>query len=45
MRDKQLEQIGEVLFPLADLLVLTTVRNPRSATAEMLEPCASLCSE
>src|SRR6185437_11500655 len=40
MRDKQLEQIGEVLFPLADLLVLTTVRNPRSATAEVLESIA-----
>ena len=40
MRDKQLEQIGEVLFPLADLLVLTTVRNPRSATAEMLAAIA-----
>ena len=41
MRDKQLEQIGEILFPVADLLVLTTVRNPRSATAEMLEPIAT----
>jgi dihydrofolate synthase/folylpolyglutamate synthase len=40
MRDKQLEQIGEILFPLADLLVVTTVRNPRSATTEMLEPIA-----
>ncbi|HSL55950.1 MAG TPA: folylpolyglutamate synthase/dihydrofolate synthase family protein [Pyrinomonadaceae bacterium] len=41
MRDKQLEQIGEILFPLADLLVLTTVRNPRSATVTMLEPIAA----
>ena len=40
MRDKQLEQIGEILFPVADLLVLTTVRNPRSATVEMLMPVA-----
>jgi dihydrofolate synthase / folylpolyglutamate synthase len=40
MRDKQLEQIGEILFPLADLLVLTTVRNPRSATVTMLEAIA-----
>ena len=40
MRDKQLEQIGEILFPVADLLVLTTVDNPRSATSEMLEPIA-----
>ncbi|HEU5132360.1 MAG TPA: hypothetical protein VFT26_09665, partial [Pyrinomonadaceae bacterium] len=41
MRDKQLEVIGEILFPVADLLVLTTVRNPRSATIEMLEPIAA----
>jgi len=40
MRDKQLEQIGEILFPVADVLVLTTVNNPRSATLEMLEPIA-----
>ncbi|HKG61110.1 MAG TPA: folylpolyglutamate synthase/dihydrofolate synthase family protein [Pyrinomonadaceae bacterium] len=40
MRDKQLEQISEILFPLADVLVLTTVNNPRSATVEMLEPVA-----
>jgi dihydrofolate synthase/folylpolyglutamate synthase len=40
MRDKQLEQIGKILFPVADLLVLTTVDNPRSATSEMLEPLA-----
>jgi dihydrofolate synthase/folylpolyglutamate synthase len=41
MRDKQLEQIGAILFPVADLLVLTRVRNPRSATLEMLEPIAA----
>ena len=40
MRDKQLDQIGEILFPVADVLVLTTVNNPRSATIEMLEPVA-----
>jgi len=40
MRDKQLDQIGEILFPVADVLVLTTVNNPRSATLEMLEPIA-----
>jgi dihydrofolate synthase/folylpolyglutamate synthase len=40
MRDKQLEQIGEILFPVADLLVLTEVNNPRSATSEVLEPIA-----
>ena len=36
MRDKQLEQIGEILFPVADLLVLTAIDNPRSASMEML---------
>jgi dihydrofolate synthase/folylpolyglutamate synthase len=41
MRDKQLEQIGEILFPVADVLVLTTVDNPRSAKVEMLEPIAT----
>ncbi|HKG48623.1 MAG TPA: Mur ligase family protein [Pyrinomonadaceae bacterium] len=41
MRDKQLEEIGQLLFPAADLLVPTTVANPRSATIEMLEPIAS----
>ena len=40
MRDKQLEQIGEILFPVADVLVLTTVDNPRSAAIEVLEPIA-----
>jgi dihydrofolate synthase/folylpolyglutamate synthase len=40
MRDKQLEQIGEILFPVADLLVITAVDNARSATSEMLEPIA-----
>jgi len=40
MRDKQLDEIGEILFPVADVLVLTTVRNQRSATTEMLEPIA-----
>jgi dihydrofolate synthase/folylpolyglutamate synthase len=37
MRDKQLDRIGEILFPSADVLVLTTVNNPRSATIEMLQ--------
>lgn len=37
MRDKQLDQIGEILFPVADVLVLTAVENPRSATLEMLQ--------
>ena len=40
MRDKQLDRIGEILFPSADVVVLTTVNNPRSATIEMLQPAA-----
>jgi dihydrofolate synthase/folylpolyglutamate synthase len=41
MLDKQLDRIGEILFPIADLLVLTTVDNPRSAAVEMLDNIAS----
>jgi dihydrofolate synthase / folylpolyglutamate synthase len=37
MRDKQLDRIGEILFPGVDVLVLTAVNNPRSATIEMLQ--------
>jgi dihydrofolate synthase/folylpolyglutamate synthase len=40
MRDKQLDQIGEILFPVADVLILTPVGNPRSASMEMLRPVA-----
>ena len=40
MRDKQLEQMGEILFPGADVLVLTTVDNPRSASIDMLQTIA-----
>ena len=41
MRDKQLEQMGETLFPVADTLVLTTIDNPRSASLEMLQTIGS----
>ena len=40
MQDKQLEQIGEILFPVADVLILTPVENPRSASIEMLRSIA-----
>lgn len=40
MRDKQLDAIGEILFPCADVLVLTTINNPRSATIETLRAVA-----
>ena len=41
MRDKQLDQIAEILFPIASVLILTTVENPRSATKEMLDIIAT----
>ncbi|HEU4511440.1 MAG TPA: folylpolyglutamate synthase/dihydrofolate synthase family protein [Pyrinomonadaceae bacterium] len=41
MRDKQLDQIGERLFPVADLLILTAIENPRSASIELLQTIAS----
>ncbi len=41
MRDKQLDQIGEILFPIADVLILTPVENPRSAPVEMLRSVAN----
>lgn len=40
MRDKQLDQIGEILFPIAELLILTPVKNPRAASIDMLQPVA-----
>lgn len=40
MRDKKLDQLAEILFPIPDLLILTTVNNPRSATVETLAPLA-----
>jgi dihydrofolate synthase/folylpolyglutamate synthase len=36
MRDKRLEQIAEELFPIADELILTPIRNPRAASTEAL---------
>jgi dihydrofolate synthase / folylpolyglutamate synthase len=41
MRDKQLDQIAELLFLVADVLILTTVDNPRSASTAMLARYAS----
>jgi dihydrofolate synthase / folylpolyglutamate synthase len=41
MRDKQLDQIGEILFPRAGVLILTRIENPRSAPVEMLRSIAS----
>jgi dihydrofolate synthase/folylpolyglutamate synthase len=40
MSDKRLDQIAETLFPLADVLILTTIDNPRAASVETLAPHA-----
>ncbi|HEX6285234.1 MAG TPA: folylpolyglutamate synthase/dihydrofolate synthase family protein [Pyrinomonadaceae bacterium] len=42
MRDKKLDQIAEILFPIADCLVLTTIQNPRSASVATLAPLAKM---
>jgi dihydrofolate synthase / folylpolyglutamate synthase len=36
MKDKQIAEIAEILFPVADKLILTEVQNTRSATAQEL---------
>jgi dihydrofolate synthase/folylpolyglutamate synthase len=41
MSDKKLGRIGEILFPLADNLILTTIDNPRAASVETLQPIAT----
>jgi len=44
MSDKQLDRIGETLFPLADHLILTTLDNPRAASVQTLEAIATECA-
>ena len=41
MRDKPLPEIAEILFPLAEQVVVTQVANPRSATTSELLQAAS----
>ena len=41
MSDKKLDRIGEILFPMADQLILTTIDNPRAASLETLSKIAS----
>ena len=36
MRDKNIAEIGKLLFPLADQLIVTTVENPRAASLDEL---------
>lgn len=40
MRDKRLEAIAELLFPLAECLILTKIENPRSACLQTLSALA-----
>lgn len=44
MRDKQLGQLGETLFPIADVLILTQIDNARSASIETLRVIATRCA-
>jgi len=41
MRDKALQEIADILFPIAEHVVLTQVNNPRSATTGGLRQAAS----
>jgi dihydrofolate synthase/folylpolyglutamate synthase len=41
MSDKKLDRIGEILFPLADNLILTIIDNPRAASLETLATIAT----
>ena len=50
MRDKPLQELAEILFPLAEHVVVTQVANPRAATAGELLQAASrtgtaICAE
>ena len=41
MRDKAIQEMAEILFPIADTIVLTQVNNPRAATIVELVHAAS----
>jgi dihydrofolate synthase/folylpolyglutamate synthase len=45
MRDKNLAEMAEILFPAANKLILTQPNNPRAATVETLERVASSKSD
>ena len=40
MSNKKLDQIAEILFPLAERLILTSIDNPRAASLDTLAPLA-----
>jgi dihydrofolate synthase/folylpolyglutamate synthase len=41
MRDKAVGEIAEILFPLAERVIVTAADNPRSATAEEIRSSAA----
>ncbi|HEU4714475.1 MAG TPA: folylpolyglutamate synthase/dihydrofolate synthase family protein [Pyrinomonadaceae bacterium] len=41
MSDKKLDRLGQIIFPLADCLILTTIDNPRAASLDTLGEIAS----
>ncbi len=41
MRDKAIREIGEILFPIASHVILTSANNPRAATAEEIREAAA----
>ncbi len=41
MRDKAIQEMAEILFPIADNVVVTQVNNPRAATTDELVQAAS----
>ena len=36
MRDKAIQEMADILFPIAEQVIVTPVNNPRAATAEEL---------
>jgi dihydrofolate synthase/folylpolyglutamate synthase len=44
MRDKAIREVAEILFPLAERVIVTRADNPRSATAEEIREAASRIS-
>ena len=40
MRDKQLDAMADILFPIANQLILTSINNPRTADVEVLQELA-----
>jgi len=41
LRDKALQEMAEILFPIAEQVIVTTVANPRTATTSDLVQAAS----